>query len=383
MKALAVQKTALTGNYAVAHAVKMARPHVISAYPITPQTSIVEKLSEFVERGELDARFVNVESEFSAMSVVYGAAMAGARVFTATSSHGLLYMYEAAWWTALSRAPVVMAVVTRTIGPPWNIHVEHNDILTLRDSGWVIAMAETVQEAFDLTLQAFKIAESVALPVAVGIDGFILSHSTEPIEIPQQELVDKFLPPRNPELPIAFRPGNPIVFGNLPSENRLHARHKVAVYNAHQEAKKVISQIDQEYGKLFGRSYGGLVEWYKADDAKYLAVCTGAWCSDAKEAVNSLRAKGVPIGLMRLRFIRPLPVEQIRRLDQYEVVIIYDRDITPAGGVLGVEIRSVLSKARVINIVAGIAGVDFDSSNFYETTQNAIYGRYGEVEFVI
>ncbi|MFN7106444.1 MAG: pyruvate ferredoxin oxidoreductase, partial [Pyrobaculum sp.] len=171
--------------------------------------------------------------------------------------------------------------------------------------------------------------------------------------------------------------------GNLPSENRLHARHKVAIYNAHQEAKKAVGQIDREYGKLFGRSYGGLVEWYKADDAKYLAVCVGAWCSDAKEAVNLLRAKGVPVGLMRLRFIRPFPVEQIKRLDQYDVVIVYDRDITPIGGVLGVEIRSVLSKARVINIVAGIAGVDFDSNNFYETIQNAIYGRYGEVEFVI
>jgi len=383
MKTLTVQRTALTGNYAVAHAVKMAKPHVIAAYPITPQTTIVEKLAEFVEKGELNASFVNVESEFSAMSVVYGAAMAGARAFTATSSHGLLYMYEAIWWTALSRAPVVMAVVTRTIGPPWNIHVEHNDVLALRDSGWIIAMAETVQEAFDLTLQAFKIAETVVLPMAVGVDGFILSHATEPVEIPPQELVDKFLPPRRPDVPLALRPGNAITFGNLPSDNRIHARHKAAIYQAHQEAKAVITQVDREYGKMFGRGYQGLVEWYKASDAKYIAVCTGAWCSDAKDAVDALRERGVPIGLMRLRFIRPFPREEVEKLDQYDLVVVYDRDITPAGGILGIEVKSALRRAKVVNIVAGIAGVDFDNRNFYETLQRALEGKYRDVEVVI
>lgn len=383
MKTLATRKIALTGNYAVAHAVKMAKPHVIAAYPITPQTSIVEKLSEFVERGELKSSFVNVESEFSAMSVVYGAAMAGARAFTATSSHGLLYMYEVVWWTALSRAPVVMAVATRTIGPPWNIHVEHNDILTLRDTGWLVAMAGDVQEAFDLTLQAFKIAESAVLPMAVGLDGFILTHSTEPIELTPQEVVDEFLPPRRFDVPVAFRPGVPITFGNLPSDNRIHARHKAALYNAHQDAKELIRRVDEEYGKLTGRSYGGLVEWYKCEDAKYVVVCTGAWCSDGKAAVDRLRARGMPVGLARLRFLRPFPVEWLRRLDLYDVVIVYDRDITPAGGVLGLEVKSVLSRAKVVNVIAGIAGVDFDVSGFYETVQNAIGGKYGEVEFVI
>lgn len=383
MKTLAAQKTALTGNYAVAYAVKMSKPAVIAAYPITPQTSIVEKLSEFVEKGELNARFVNVESEFAAMSVVYGAAMAGARVFTATSSHGLLYMYEAAWWASLSRAPIVMAVATRTIGPPWNIHVEHNDILTLRDSGWIISMAESVQEAFDVTIQAFRIAETVYLPVAVGVDGFILSHSTEPVEIPPQELVDKFLPPRNPALPLDLRPGNPITFGNLPSDNRIHARHKVEVYKAHQEAKAVINQTDREFGKIFGRTYGGLVEWYKASDAKHVAVCAGAWCSDAKNAVDALREKGVPVGLMRLRFIRPLPTEEIQKLDQYDVVVVYDRDITPAGGILGLEISSILTKAPVVNIIAGIAGVDFDNKGFYETLSEAMRERKPGIKFAI
>ncbi|ABL87677.1 pyruvate flavodoxin/ferredoxin oxidoreductase domain protein [Pyrobaculum islandicum DSM 4184] len=384
MKTLSVQKTALTGNYAVAYAVKMAKPHVIAAYPITPQTSIVEKLAEFVERGELNARFVNVESEFAAMSVVYGAAMVGARAFTATSSHGLLYMYEVTWWTALSRAPVVMAVVTRTIGPPWNIHVEHNDILTLRDSGWIIAMAETVQETFDLTIQAFKIAETAILPVAIGVDGFILSHSTEPVEIPQQEIVDYFLPPRKPDIPLLLRPGEPITFGNLPSDNKIHARHKVStVYEAHEKAKKIINHIDEEYGKITGRRYGGLVEWYRAEDAKHIVVCAGAWCSDAKHAVNALRKDGMSIGLMRLRFIRPFPREEVEKLEDYDTVIIYDRDITPLGGILGIEINSLVSRPKTINIIAGIAGVDFDSHRFYETIRNAVEGRYRELEFII
>ncbi|MEM1902439.1 MAG: transketolase C-terminal domain-containing protein [Pyrobaculum sp.] len=384
MKSITVKKTALTGNHAVAYAVKMAKPHVIAAYPITPQTSIVEKLAEFVERGELKSSFVNVESEFSAMSVVYGAAMAGARSFTATSSHGLLYMYEATWWTALSRAPVVMAVVTRTIGPPWNIHIEHNDILTLRDSGWIISMAETVQEAFDLTIQAFKIAENAILPVAVGIDGFVLSHSTEPVEIPPEEVVDKFLPPRRQDVPLLLRPGHPVTFGNLPSDNRIHARHKIStIYEAQQNAKKIIQQIDEEFGNMFNRRYGGLVEWYRSSDAKYIVVCTGAWCSDAKQAVDKLREEGMSIGLMRLRFLRPFPSEEIKKLDQFNKVIVYDRNISPLGGIIGVEIKSILTKAQVFNIVAGIAGVDFDAVNFYETIKNTIEGKYRDLEFII
>lgn len=382
MRALALQRLTLTGNYAVAHAVRMARPHVISAYPITPQTSIAEKLAEWVEKGELRASFINVESEFSAMSVVYGAAMAGARAFTATGSHGLLYMYEAVWWTALSRAPVVMAVATRTIGPPWNIHVEHNDILTLRDTGWMIAMAETVQEAFDLTLEAFRVAEASLLPMAVGIDGFILSHASEPVELPPQELVDQYLPPRNPDLPLKLRPGNPITFGNIPADDRLHAEHKKSIYRAHQEAKSIIRKAEADFARLFGRSHGGLVEWYMADGAKYAVVCAGAWCSDAKEAVAKLRERGIPVGLMRLRYIRPFPLEEVRRLDQFERVVVYDRDITPAGGVLGIEVRSALSRAQVVNVVAGIAGVDFGVADFYESIGRAVEGQYGEVELL-
>ncbi len=378
MKALTVLKTALTGNYAVAHAVKMAKPQVIAAYPITPQTTIVEKLSEFVAKGELKASFVNVESEFSALAVVYGAAMAGARSFTATSSHGLFYMYEMLWWAAGSRAPIVMAVVTRTLGPPWNIHDEHNDILAIRDSGWAIAMASNVQEVFDLTVQAFKLAERAYVPVAVGLDGFVLSHTVETIELPPQEVVDEFLPPRNPDLPLRLRPGEPITMGNLPADDRLHAEHLKNIYKAHQEAKKLIKEIDAEYGKLTGREYGGAVERFELEGAKYAVVCMGAWCGDAKEAVKTLRREGMPVGLMRLRFVRPFPDEEIEELSGLDKVVVFDRDITPAGGVLGREVASVLGRDKVVNVLAGLAGVDFKAEEFRKAVKHAVEGEYGE-----
>lgn len=378
MKALTVLKTALTGNYAVAHAVKMAKPQVIAAYPITPQTTIVEKLSEFVAKGELKASFVNVESEFSALAVVYGAAMAGARSFTATSSHGLFYMYEMLWWAAGSRAPIVMAVVTRTLGPPWNIHDEHNDILAIRDSGWAIAMASNVQEVFDLTVQAFKLAERAYVPVAVGLDGFVLSHTVETIELPPQEVVDEFLPPRNPDLPLRLRPGEPITMGNLPADDRLHAEHLKNIYKAHQEAKKLIKEIDAEYGKLTGREYGGAVERFELEGAKYAVVCMGAWCGDAKEAVKTLRREGMQVGLMRLRFVRPFPDEEIEELSGLDKVVVFDRDITPAGGVLGREVASVLGRDKVVNVLAGLAGVDFKAEEFRKAVKHAVEGEYGE-----
>ncbi|MEB3816668.1 MAG: pyruvate ferredoxin oxidoreductase, partial [Desulfurococcales archaeon] len=182
----------LTGNYAVAYAVKLARVQVISAYPITPQTTIVEKLSEMVDTGELKAKMIRVESEHAALAAVFGAASAGARAFTATSSHGLLYMHEVVWWAAASRIPLVMAVVARAIGPPWNIHVDHQDIFDQRDSGWIISVAQENQEVLDLTLQAFRISEDprVYLPVMVGLDGFILSHTMAPVDVPDQSEVD-------------------------------------------------------------------------------------------------------------------------------------------------------------------------------------------------
>lgn len=351
----------LTGNYAVAEAVRLARVQVISAYPITPQTTIVEKLSEMIEKGELDARMIRVESEHSALAAVFGAASAGARAFTATASHGLLYMHEVVWWAAGARIPLVMAVVTRAIGPPWNIHVDHQDILDQRDSGWIIAMAQENQEVLDLTLQAFKISEDprVYLPVMVGLEGFILSHTTAPVDVPDQKLVDEWLPPRRQ--PYVISPETDIVMGNIaPDEDHFMMRYSMAA--AMEAAKKVIEEVDREYGEVFGRSYGGLVDCYRCDDAEYFAVIMGSWAGDAKKAADMLREEGLPVGVARIRFVRPWPREKlIELLGGAKGVIVFDRAVSMGStGILFSEVAQTLypMKINLKGVIAGLTGVD-------------------------
>ena len=360
----------LVGDHAVAEAVKLARVNVISAYPITPQTLIVERISEMIEKGELKADYVRVESEFAALATVYGAAAGGARAFTATSSHGLFYMYEMLWWAAASRVPLVMAVVTRVIGPPWNIHDEHTDLLAIRDSGWIIGMAQNVQEAFDMTLTAFKVSEDgrVLLPVAIGLDGFILSHTAEPLDIPSQEDVDAWLPPRNPRTPYTIEPGGePITMGNLPRNDVYHALLKKYMDESMESAKKVITEVYDEYGKLTGRKYGPLTECYRCSDAKYLAVSMGAWSGDIMNAVDKLRDEGYPIGLLRIRYIRPFPEEDISGwVNGIKGVIIFDRDYSAGmGGVLASELSGLIpSNISFEGVLAGIGGFDVSADEF-------------------
>lgn len=361
-------RTAMIGNHAVAQAVKMARVRFISAYPITPQTIIVERLAEMVERGELEAEFVNVESEFAALSTVMGASLGGVRSFTATSSHGLLYMYEMLWWTAGARLPVVMAVVNRAIGPPWNIHTDHNDILTMRDSGWMISMAENVQEAFDMIIQAYRIAEDkrVLLPIAVGLEGFILSHTAEYIEIPDQWEIDSFLPPRDPDTPYSIKRGEKFSLGNLGKDEN-HMMLKIAAMKAMDNARRVINETDREYSKIIGRGYGGLVEYYRTNDAKYLLISTGSWSGTIKDAVDLLRDEGYPVGLLRLRFVRPFPYEEIlKTVSSVRGVIVFDRDISLGkGGVLATEVLDYIEREKSFwGVVAGLGGVDVSSKEF-------------------
>ncbi|MFB6470735.1 MAG: pyruvate ferredoxin oxidoreductase [Vulcanisaeta sp. AZ3] len=354
----------LVGNHAVAEAVKLARVNVISAYPITPQTLIVERISEMIDKGELKADYIRVESEFAALATVYGATSAGARAFTATSSHGLFYMYEMLWWAAASRIPFVMAVVTRVVGPPWNIHNEHTDLLAIRDSGWIIGMAQNVQEAFDMTLTAFKISEDerVLLPVAVGLDGFVLSHTAEPLYIPSQDDVDAWLPPRNPRIPYVIEPGGEsITMGNLPKDDVYHALLKKYMDESMESAKKVIAEVYDEYGKLTGRNYGPLTECYMCGDAKYIAVSMGAWSGDILTAIERLRDEGYPVGLLRLRYVRPFPEEDIIAwINGARGVIIFDRDYSAGmGGVLASEISGLIpSNVSYEGVIAGVGGFD-------------------------
>ncbi|MCE4609992.1 MAG: pyruvate ferredoxin oxidoreductase [Desulfurococcales archaeon] len=368
----------LTGNYAVAHAVRLARVKVISAYPITPQTTIVEKLSAMVENGELDAKMVRVESEHSALATVFGAASAGARAFTATSSHGLLYMHEVVWWAAGSRIPLVMAVVTRAIGPPWNIHVDHQDIFDQRDTGWIIGIAQENQEVLDMTLQAFKLSEDprVYLPVMVGLDGFILSHTRAPVDVPEQELVDEWLPPRRQ--PYVISPESNYVMGNI-APDEVHFLMRYSMHEAMEAAKTVIKEIDKEYGEVFGRSYGGLIECHNCYDADYIIVITGSWSGDAKVASDMLRENGYKVGVARIRYIRPWPKEELEELgSRAKGIIVFDRAISMGGyGPLYSDVAGTLysngGKTSLVGIIAGLAGVDVGAETFKETITSIIH----------
>jgi len=357
----------LTGNYAVAYAVKLARVQVVSAYPITPQTTIVEKLSEMIEKGELKAKMVRVESEHSALATVFGAASGGARAFTATSSHGLLYMHEVVWWAAGSRIPLVMAVVARSIGPPWNIHVDHQDIFDQRDTGWIIGVAQENQEVLDMTLQAFRISEDprVYLPVMVGLDGFILSHTRAPVDVPDQDLVDEWLPPRRQ--PYVISPETNVVMGNI-APDEIHYLMRYSMHEAMERAKRVIEEVDRSYAEVFGRSYGGLIECYKCDDADILVVITGSWSGDAKHAADRLRSIGINVGVARVRFIRPWPRERLVEIARdKKLVIVFDRAVSMGSlGPLFLEVSSTLYPygTSFAGVVAGLAGVDVSYEDF-------------------
>ncbi len=366
---------ALTGNHAVSEAVKLARVKVIAAYPITPQTTMVEKLAEMVDKGELEAKMIRVESEHSALAATLGAAAAGARAFTATSSHGLLYMHEVLWWAAGARVPVVMAVAARAIGPPWNIHVEHSDVMDQRDTGWLISIAQENQEAFDLTLQAFRISEDprVYLPMIVTLDGFILSHTVAPVDVPSQEEVDAWLPPRRQ--PYVISPETNVGMGNIASDED-YFMMRYSIQAAMKSAKQVINEVDLEFSKAFGRGYGGLTECYRCEDADYAIVIAGSWAGDAKKAADMLRDKGVRAGVLRIRFVRPWPEEDIReRLWNKKGVIVFDRSVSfgSYGQLMSDTATSLYgSSVSIRGVVAGLGGVDVRPEDFVNETMDFV-----------
>ncbi len=368
----------ITGNYAVAYAAKMARVQVVAAYPITPQTSIVEKLAEFIESGELDATMIRVESEHSALAATFGAALAGARAFTATSSHGLLYMHEWVHWTSRARVPVVMAIVTRTIGTPWNIWPDHSDFMDQRDTGWILGFGMDNQEVFDLTVQAFKISEDprVYLPVMIGLEGFILGHTTMPVELPDQKELDDWLGPRRQGYVIDGR--EPLAIGNLAWPEDTEEMF-MDIQKAMEEAKQVIKEVDESYGKLTGRKYGGLIQCIGCSNAKYVAIAMGAWAGDLIEAVQRLRDEGYPVGVVRIRFVRPFPIEDLWRIiNGVKGVIVFDRAISfGAWGQIYTDLVAGLAQYTrnlpvISNIVAGIGGVNVTHTDFYKLVKNFV-----------
>jgi len=355
----------LTANYAAAIAAKLARVDVAAVYPITPQTSISEKLAEMVASGEMDAKFLLMESEHSAMSALIGASYVGARTFTATSSHGLALMHEVLMWASGVRRPIVMPVAARTIGGPWNIWGEHMDVITERDVGWMQFFCENNQEVLDTVLMAYRVAEdpSVMLPAMVVEDGFILSHTVDKVDVPTQEQVDRYLPRFEPEPVVDL--DAPRRFGGLVMPDWwTEFRYRIA--QDMEGAKNRIVEAEREFERVFGRSYGGLVERYRCDDADAVLVAAGSAAGTAKEVADRMRDDGKKVGVAKLRVFRPFPSEEIASLSTVPMIGVFDRSYTFGdGGAMFNEVRSALhgSDNLIKDYVLGLGGRDVTVRN--------------------
>jgi pyruvate ferredoxin oxidoreductase alpha subunit len=346
------------GSQAVADAIALCRPEVICAYPISPQTHIVEGLSDKVRTGELSpCEYVSVESEFAAMSVAIGASAAGARPYTATASQGLLYMAEALYNASGLGLPIVMTVANRAIGSPINIWNDHSDSMSQRDSGWIQLYAESGQEALDLHIQAYKLAEQLSLPVMVCMDGFILTHAFERVDIPTQEQVDAFLPPFSPRQ--LLDPDEPVTIGALVGPEAF-TEVKYLMHAKQMQALDRIPQIAAEFADTFGRESGGLLSSYRAEDAETVVLALGSVLGTIQDVVDELRDQGVSIGALGLKTFRPYPLAEVREAlsGAKRVVVIEKAFAIGVGGIVGQNVRLAISGSptRVYDVVAGLGG---------------------------
>jgi pyruvate ferredoxin oxidoreductase alpha subunit len=378
MKSVVVeQKTlALNGDEAVAYAVKQSDVDVVAAYPITPQTIIVERFSEYVANGEVETAFICTESEHSALTACLAASLTGARTFTASASAGLALMHEMLFVTSGCRAPVVMAIANRALSAPINIHGDQSDTMAQRDSGWIQIYAENAQEVYDSVIQAFRIAEhpDVLLPAMVCLDGFQLSHSVENVDVLPDDVVKKFVGVRQfPTVlthegkmaPLKLDPENPMTMGPLAFPN-YYFEFKRQQEEAMKNALRVIREVHDEYAKISGRTYGdGLLDPYFLEDAEIAIVCLGSTAGTVKTVVDELRAEGVKAGLLRMRTFRPLPVEGIKKaLEHVKAVAVMDRSMSFGGfgGAVFHEVRHVLydldKKPFVVDYIYGLGGRD-------------------------
>ena len=359
----------LSGNEAVATAMKQINPDVVAAFPITPSTEIPQYFSTFVSNGQVDTEFVAVESEHSAMSACIGAEAAGSRAMTATSANGLSLMWEMIYIASSLRLPIVMSLVNRAVSGPLNIHNDHSDAMGVRDAGWIMLFSENNQEAYDNILMAHRIAEhkDVLLPLMVCQDGFITSHSIENIELLEDDKVKEFVGKYQPEHYLLNKK-EPIAVGPLDLQNYLF-EHKYQQAEAMRNAKKVIEEVSVEFEKLTGRKYN-FFEEYKMDDAEYVVVCMNSTAGTAKFAVDELRAKGVKAGLLKVRMFRPFPAEEIAEsLSKANIksVAVLDKSdsLNAAGGALYSDITSAMyankKSVPVVNYVYGIGGRDTTS----------------------
>lgn len=364
-------KAFLCGNEAVAEGIRLVSPHVIAAYPITPQTVAVERLAEMVEEGSLKSEFLHVESEHSALSACMGASAIGARTFTATSSQGLLYMAECLHYASGGRFPIVMMNANRSLALPWSIYGDHRDSLSLLDSGWIQVYVEDAQESLDMAIQSFAIAENlnVLTPVMLNLDGFTLTHTYEMVEIPSKEQVINFLPPF--ETPFKMDLENPknMGFSSTPADNMefKYQQHKAVL-----DAKNVIKEVDSAFGKQFGRTYGGLVDAYLCNDAEFIVISLGSTTGTCRTVVDQLRSEGWKVGVLKIRFMRPFPEQEIINLTRHVKAIgVIDRDISFGyEGTVFTNVNSALantsSNILTLNFVAGLGGRDISKESIRE-----------------
>jgi len=358
----------LEGSRAVAEAVALCRPEVVCAYPISPQTHIIEEIGALVKSGQLvDCEFINVESEFAAMSVCIGASATGARAYTATASQGLLFMIEAVYNASGLGLPIVMTLANRAIGAPINIWNDHSDAMAVRDTGWIQLFAETNQEALDLHIQAFRLAEELSMPVMVCMDGFILTHAFEAVEIPTQEQVDAFVPPYEPRQ--VLDPHEPVSIGAMVGPEAFEEVRYLA-HVKQLQALDLIPEIAAEFGGTFGRRSGGLVSTYRSEDAEIVVVALGSVLGTIKDAVDDLRDQGTRIGVVGIGSFRPFPVAAVRdALAGSRRVVVIEKALAPgAGGIVATDVAMAVAglPLQTHAVIAGLGGRPITKSSLME-----------------
>ncbi len=367
----------IEGSQAVARAVAACRPEVISAYPISPQTHIVEALSDYVRTGDLEpCEYLMVESEFGAMSACIGASAAGARTYTATASQGLLYMAEALYNASGLGFPIVMTLANRAIGAPINIWNDHSDSMSQRDSGWVQLFAETNQEAADLHVQAFRLAEEISLPVMVCMDGFILTHAYEEVDVPSQEAVDAYLPEFVPRQ--VLDPAEPLTIGAMVGPEAF-TEVRYLMHAKQLQALDAIPPIAADFAEAFGRDSGGLVRPYRTEDAETIVVALGSVLGTIEDVIDELREQGVKIGAVSIKCFRPWPLDEVREAlaGAARVVVIEKAFAVGAGGIVGQNVRLALSgtSVEVTDVVAGLGGRPVTKASLHALFADVLEGR--------
>jgi len=389
----------LTGNYAAAHAYMQARVGVISAYPITPQSPVVEKISEFIRDGKLKAKFLLVESEHSAAAACCAASATGSRVGTATSAHGLMLMYELLPWAAGTRLPIIINLATRACGAPWSIWDDHSDFIAARDVGWIQFMCEDNQEIYDTNFQAFKIAEDprVYVPTIVAYDGYLLSHTLMPVQLENQEDIDAFLPPLNHHINLSdisqIKGVGPVTTPNIIKREEGTApgyyEFRYALQKALENSIDIIKEVHDEFAEKFGRSYGnGLFKTYKTEDADTIIFAMGSVSAQTRTVIEKLRAEGLKIGLVTLRLFRPFPVKYLRDFFKGKKnIVVFDRAIGYGyEGVLCYELKAALYGLQdppfIKGFIVGLGGRDVKGEHIIEGVHRALeLAKKGEITY--